>query len=1099
MYKTPFIVKKAVVLLLLSFEITSNTNAQSRSNLSYVNPFIGTTKSGVLTHWGGDGGTYPGAVAPAGFIQISPETRVKGANGYDYADSSIYYFSCFGHHSGFPGGSAGRLFIMPVGADKDFEPGRYSNRFSHRNEVARPGYYQVEFSDNHIITEASTSTRTGILHFTFPAKTKAQVYVGNVGDIATVSGKVIHGSMLNTVINFSEAFTDKKPVKDGYLFTFKTTNTSKVIEVKLSTSTISFAGAKNNIDKEIAKLSFGAYATRTANDWAKQLSTVDITDNSEANKTVFYTALYHSLLIPWVISDVDDNYRGEDGTAHHASGKLQYGGFSPWDTFRSLHPLLSLLYPEKQNDVILSMLDIYKQTGHLPTESMTGNHAIPIIVDAYLKGITGFDKTLAYKAMKSNIIDSPFVQKDMAIYHRMGYVPYTSSESVTRTVEYAYDDWALSQYAKLVMHNENDYQLLQQRGFNYRNLFYPETMFMLPRSGADFKINPAMSGYKEGDKWVYSYFVPHNAKDLVNLMGGNNIFINRLDSALRNDVILFDNETVIHVPYLFNAAGRPDLTQAWCRYIMLSRYKNRPDGLPGNDDLGAMSSAYIFNAMGIFPVSPGKAEYAIGSPLFQSVKLHLAHNKTTVIESENQSAENRFVASMSINGQAYEQLVVPHSLIADGGTIKFIMEKEIAVSNWPFYKDPTILSETKTPSAIRLLKYDLQKTKVEPNELLWLRFTLKNEGSTGTKNLWLYVNGRVYNTKNYLVQEGQTLTDSISCRLYRLGLVNVALESKNGTTVEVKEPAQPVSHPFEISGINFTPLIKQNQEQQISYTIKNLTGKDQLFTIPLKMNDSLLYTDQVQLAPGKSKVLDHRFIDHINGVKYLIINDIKHIYKVFSDDVGSLLLDLSLTAKGIDQTIVDRSGFGNEGSIIYSKPVETENGKRVLLGDHSFVEVPNAPSLDNLGQTITMMVWVYPEGKETGLVDMLTKGDTHVLQMSDNKALTFFAGGWGRGDCTVNLPANWKQNWHHIVGVCNGNLLSVYIDGKLAGTSTAEGPVNLSVANKWQIGRNEEFPSERIFHGYMDGIKVFAQPLSATGILDIFNKEQANYKNQPGN
>ena len=194
MYKMYFLAKRVVGLLLLSLVITLNTKAQNKSNLSYVNPFIGTTKSGVLTHWGGDGGTYPGAVAPSGFIQISPETRVTGARGYNYADSSIYYFSCLGHHSGFPEGSSGRLFIMPVITKEGFEPGVYKNRFSHSNEVARPGYYRVKFSDNNIITEASTSTRTGILRFTFPAKTKAQVYIGNAGDITTISGKVKHGS-----------------------------------------------------------------------------------------------------------------------------------------------------------------------------------------------------------------------------------------------------------------------------------------------------------------------------------------------------------------------------------------------------------------------------------------------------------------------------------------------------------------------------------------------------------------------------------------------------------------------------------------------------------------------------------------------------------------------------------------------------------------------------------------------------------------------------------------------------------------------------------------------------------------------------------------
>jgi hypothetical protein len=755
------------------------------------------------------------------------------------------------------------------------------------------------------------------------------------------------------------------------------------------------------------------------------------------------------------------------------------------------------LYSEKQNDVILSMLDIYKQTGHLPTESMTGNHAIPIIVDAYLKGITGFDKALAYKAMKSNIVDSPFVQGDIPIYHRLGYVPYTNSESVTRTVEYAYDDWALSQYAKLVMNNEADYQLLQRRGFNYRNLFHPDDLFMLPRSGNDFKINPGMSGYKEGDKWVYSYFVPHNAKDLVNLMGGNNAFVNRLDSALRNDVILFDNETVIHLPYLFNAAGRPDLTQAWCRDIILSRYKNQPDGLPGNDDLGAMSSAYIFNALGIFPVSPGKPEYAIGAPLFQSVTLHLANHKAWTIEAKNQSAGNKYVSSLRVNGKAYEQMVLPHGIIAGGGEMQFTMSNN--VQNWPVDKDRVILSETKTSSDIKVTNYSLQKTSVEPNEQLWLRFTMQNRGSAGTKNIRIYADGKVVSSKNYFAQQGSTITDSISCRLYRLGKTTVGLTDAGGNIVEVIEPSQPVQSSFEISGIASKPLIHQGEKQQITYTVKNLTGKDQSFSIPVKLNDSLLYTDYLQVAPGKSKIQTHHLEDKVNGVKDLLVNDISSIYKVFSDDHGSLLLDLSLVAKDQDQLIADHSGFKNNAHVIQPKPLEIGKGKWLLLGEDRFVEVPNAPSLDKLEQTITMMTWVYPEGKETGLTDMLTKGDTHVLQMNNNETLTFFAGGWGRGDCTVKLPANWKRNWHHIVGVCNGNVLSVYIDGQLAGTSTVEGPVNLSVTNKWQIGRNEEFPSERIFHGYMDNVKVFFQPLSAAEIQEVFSKEQSLYKDQPGN
>ena len=240
-------------------------------------------------------------------------------------------------------------------------------------------------------------------------------------------------------------------------------------------------------------------------------------------------------------------------------------------------------------------------------------------------------------------------------------------------------------------------------------------------------------------------------------------------------------------------------------------------------------------------------------------------------------------------------------------------------------------------------------------------------------------------------------------------------------------------------------------------------------------------------------MIEHHFKGDNIGVNLLFINDIQSLYKVFNDNSGSLLLDLSFTKNTNERYLTDRSGFKNNARIIQAKPTNTEAEQRILLGDDCFAEVQNAPGLDNMEQTITMMAWVYPNGQENGLVDMLTKGDTHVLQMTDNKTLTFFAGGWGRGDCTVKLPVNWKQQWHHIAGVCNGNALSVYIDGKLSGTSVVEGPVNLSVANKWQIGRNEEFPSERVFHGYMDKIKVYAQPLSAPEIEAIFNKEKVDF------
>jgi len=1075
--------------------------------LNEVNPFIGTTKSEVLTRWGGNGGTYPGAVAPSGSIQLSPETRVTGAKGYDYSDHQIYFFSCIKHYSGFPEGSSGHLFVMPVKAGQDFAAGVSHRTFRHQDELAQPGYYKVAFTDDQTIVEASASLRSGMFRFTFPDAEVPQLFIGDAGEISFQGPRTLHATLANTVMNFSEDLLQKQKVKGGYLLIFKqrgNTKNNTVITLKLSTSTVDHISAQHNIDNEIGADNFDQLRGHTSANWQKQLSTVDITDPDQDNKTVFYTALYHSLLVPWVISDSDGRYRGADGKIHSSSGRYQYGGFSPWDTFRSLHPLLSLLYPEKQKDAILSMLDIYQQTGHLPTESMTGNHAVPIITDAWLKGIRGYDRNLAYTAMKKNLMEAPFVQHDMELYHRKGYVPYTSSESVTRTVEYAYNDWALGQYAKLVMHDDKVYKEEQQRGLNYRNLFHPQRLFMLPRNDKDFKLEPGMTGYKEGNKWVYSWFVPHNAKDLVNLMGGNAAFAARLDSAMSNGVLLYDNETVLHLPYLFNAAGDPNLTQKWVRDILVNRFKNTPGGLPGNDDLGSMSSAYLFNALGIFPVSPGRPLYGIGAPLFQSVKLHLEGQKTFTITAAGQSRMNQYVQSLHLNHRPHEELVIAHDEIMKGGLMEFVMGKSLS-KKWPADRDPVILSETKSCAGISLTDYQVSKTKVEPNEEFWIHFDLMNTGSLGTQKIILYANGKPLLYKHVLVPEAGMLRDSVSCRLYDPGVVSLELQTdqgdhmkKEGQQITVIEPLKAVAIPFQVSRLQFSPVLPLHAPQIISYVIQNLTGKPQVFHIPVRQNDLLMFMDTILLKPGKTKLIEHRFTADSAGLQQISVGKISPgkggsrsaRFKVYNSHTSSLLLDLSLIENDTD-SIADLSGFGNNAIINGKNSNGHAKGSKILLGDERFIEVPNALSLDQMGESLTMMCWVYPDGpNETGLVDMLTKGDHHVLQTNNNKTLTFFAGGWGRGDITIDLPQDWKKHWHHLAGVCRGDQLWLYVDGKLSAAAKMDGAVNLSADSKWQIGRNEEFPSERVFHGYMDRIKIFEQPLTADEINNIAVEER---------
>lgn len=1074
--------KSVILLIAVLALLNSGVYGQLAGHLQYVNSFIGTAPSNVATKWGSDGGIYPGAVAPSGYIQLSPETRF--GKGYHYTDHLICYFSCFGHMSGFPEGSAGQLYIMPVEhADEDFDPARYNRNFSHKNETACPGYYKVIFDDDHTTVEATATARTGIFRFTFTAGTHPELFIGDIGTLNTVSAKIVQASNNNTVFNFSEPFVTKKQVKGGWIFSFSPAEKGfKIIELKLSASSVGYLSAQNNINKEIGDLSFDQLHIRATNEWLNKLSVIDVKDDNKQNKTVFYTALYHSLLIPWVIDDVGGNYRGADGQIHQKSGVHQYGAFSPWDTFRSLHPLLTLLYPDKQQDIILSMLDIYRQTGHLPTESMTGNHALPIIVDSYLKGITGFDKQLAYTAMKKSVLEPPFVQADMEIYNKLGYVPATRSESVTRTVEYAYDDWALSQFAKEVMHDTSGYKILHNKAFSYRNLFNPDHLFLLPRNGNEFKINPGMSGYKEGDKWVYSYFVPHNTRDLVNLGGGNEQFAARLDSALSNNVILFDNETVFHLPYLFNLADRPDLSQKWLRQIMLGRFSDSPGGLPGNDDLGSMSSWYVFSAMGIYPVCPGRPYYAIGIPVFKRVILHLTNGKKFTINCNGLSNKNIGIQSIIVNNRPWNQLTLSHKLLTNGGSMLFNLGDK--ASGRLKIKDPQVLSETKKQPDIKLTASSVSKKSVAPDEPFLVSFTLKNTGATGVKTVKLWVNDKINALKNCLVVSGTIKTDTMLCRLYPLGKTRLAVENEKPVTINVNSQEKlPVPY-FKISDLDAIAMVRISEPQHLIYTVKNTGGLKQLFKIPITKNDSLIFTDTVTLKPGGTKTIKHNLATSSAGFQKLMVDKEQVRYKVYKDNRESLLLDLSPINYSAQGLINDRSGFANTGRII--APESAKNDGNLVFNEHTFVEVLNAASLDHMDQTITVMGWVYPTGNERGLTDLITKGDSHVLQVSDHSTLTFFAGGWGRGDCTVKLPADWNNKWHHIAGVCNGRMLYLYIDGVLAGSAITDSDANLSVTNKWTLGRNEEFPNERIFHGRMNKVQVFKAALSADEVHSIF-------------
>ena len=763
------------------------------------------------------------------------------------------------------------------------------------------------------------------------------------------------------------------------------------------------------MDEELGKLSLDELRTKTRKEWNRALAAVDIEDSNEKSKTIFYTALYHSLLVPWIISDVDGNYFGRDRKIHHTSGKNEYGQFSPWDTFRSLHPLLCLLYPEKQKDIVLSMMDIFKQTHYLPTESMTGNHAVAIIVDSYLKGIVETDGSLVYEAMKKSIVYPPFRQSDLDVYQQKGYIPFFFPESVTRTVEYAYDDWALSQFAKLIMHDKKGYDSSINRSSNYKNLFNASELFLLPRNENEFKLLPGNSGYKEGDKWVYSYFVPQDPNDLINRMGGDDFFAKRLDNALKEEKIVFDNETVFHLPYFFNEADRPDLTQKWVSTIMRDRFNSTPGGLPGNDDLGAVSSWYVFSAMGIFPFCPGRPYYTLGSPVFNTVVLHLANGKKFVIKSRRASGRDCYVKSVFMNHQQYTQSSISHGLITKGGEIVFAMCDS---SHYKQTIHPTsVFSETKSKPAFSVNDFSLSAKATKPNELIWAHFSIKNSGTAGTRVVRLFADGKELEYKNCFVDAKSTIEDSIGFKLYAFGKKKLSIGGTHDEELVIAETNSEILPAAEITDLAIRPVIAVGQKQQISYAIKNIGGAVQTFHIPVFLNDTLISNESFTLDAGQQMMVSNQFSVNGRGIQKLAVGNLAQVFKTFQSNTDAEILFLSSAAMKNESIVIDNSGFDNNGKIISTaKNGHSKFPDSLLFGKDCYVEIGNAPSLDRMDETLTMMLWVYPTSQSNGLVDIFSKGDNDVLQVSNSKTLTFFAGGWGRGDCSVDLPADWKDH-----------------------------------------------------------------------------------------
>ena len=727
----------------------------------YVNPFIGT---------GGMGHTFPGACAPFGIVQLSPETDTIPHNvdgryqpevyaycaGYQYADETIVGFS-HTHLSGTGHSDLGDILVMPQTGKLQLTPGTrqnpdagYRQRFSHATETASPGYYEVTLADSRVRAQLTATTRCGVHQYTFSDASDQRIILDLTQGIYNYDGKVLWASLRveNDTLITGYRITDgwarqnytyfaislSKPIRSyGYrdtkrqlyqgfwgkfdryhnfpemasrnltaYFNFDKADSSLIVKVALSA--VSTEGALKNLRAEVAGKSFEAIREATRQSWERELSVIRC-EGTDDQKTMLYTSLYHTMINPSVYMDVDRQYRGLDGNIHHADDFTNYTIFSLWDTYRAEHPLLQLLKPQRNRDMVRSMLAHQQQSVHhmLPVWSlmgnegwcMTGYHAVSVVSDALVKG-ADINADDALRAMTQTATCDFF--DNIGLYRRLGYVPFDKSgTAASTTLEYAYDDFTIFAAAQHARRNDimTEYR---DRAMNYRNTFDPSIGFASPRrSDGTFKadLDPLQTygeGFIEGNSWNFSFMAPHDVSGLIQSMGGEQEFLSKLDRLFQMDLpakyyednedieaeclvggYVHGNEPSHHIPYLYAWTGQPWKTQQWLRTIMNRMYRNDIHGLGGNDDCGQMSAWYVFSALGFYPVCPGTDQYVIGAPYLPYMQVTLPNGNRITVTAKGVSDRNRYVQSLKLNGKPYTHLYLTHQQLTDGCTLEFQM------------------------------------------------------------------------------------------------------------------------------------------------------------------------------------------------------------------------------------------------------------------------------------------------------------------------------------------------------------------------------------------------------------------------------------------
>ena len=708
---------------------TAKQDTPQTDYTQYVDPFIGAADNGH---------TFPGACRPFGMIQTSPVTGAVGwryCSEYMYADSIIWGFTQT-HLNGTGCMDLGDILVMPFTGERHRTWDAYRSSFSKTSENATPGYYTVTLDQAKVKAELTATTHAALHRYTYEQADSASILIDlqhgpawnekqyhsqvnscevNWENDSTLTGHVNNKVWVDQDYYFVMQFS--RPVIDHFELPMAETEKGKrlvasfnilpgeEVLMKVALSTTGVEGAKANMAAEVPGWDFEGIRTAAKADWNSYLSRIEV-EGTDEEKTNFYTSFYHALIQPNEISDVDGRYRNAADSVVNATGGKFYSTFSLWDTYRAAHPFYTLMVPERVDGFINSLVDQAEVQGYLPIWGLWGkenfcmvaNHGVSVVAEAYAKGFRGFDAERAFNAIKQTQTVSHPLKSNWENYMKYGYFPtdLTEAESVSSTLESVYDDYAAADMAKRMGKTEDAAYFARRADF-YKNLFDSSTQFMRPKkSDGTWKspFNPSQIGhaesvggdYTEGNAWQYTWHVQHDVPGLIALFGGEEPFLNKLDSlfTLKLETTQADvtgligqyahgNEPSHHVTYLYALAGRPERTQELIREIFDTQYSPKPNGLCGNDDCGQMSAWYMFSAMGFYPVNPVSGEYVFGAPQLPEFVLHLADGKTFTIKAEGLSEDNKYVKSITLNGEPYTKNFISHADIVKGGTLVYQM------------------------------------------------------------------------------------------------------------------------------------------------------------------------------------------------------------------------------------------------------------------------------------------------------------------------------------------------------------------------------------------------------------------------------------------